>query len=534
MMELGLGKYETALSLTNCFSDYCYSPRCPHPEFEGDDIDELTPVPPFPHFNTPLVDEKNALVMNIVLPPLLVPGPHPILVYVHGGSLLYGGSYLAIFDAVRLVSQSVKEGRPIVVINFNYRVGLGGFLASTAIANELSRDGFEGCGNFGFTDQQIAFEWVQHFGQALGGDIQNITAVGESAGGISISNQLLARQPPIFHRAVCMSGLAAAIPAWTRDQHQTLFDAVCRWFDLDPNQPDVMEELRKIPEKKLANASPSIFGVPSGTGNPCLDGWFYEKDPREVHSAPSWLKSYMVGDVYHEGVIFHLNIMEDQFESWRDIFLRHIADEVLVNQIFDLYGLSANLTQAELLEKFEYMAGDAIFRIPNYLTAIRNETIANSGSLFLYHFDQRSRIKNSLEGTAYHAYELLYLFQNLEDEMNEEERKMSSDFTSAWVKFANGDKPWISSGAAVGNQKWKIWGPQGNQATVSEAEDEGVRAYSRLNAMLNIGEPGLSWHKWFLAIDEIVNKRGQLGVMKSDVKGDAQSDDSATLQKLVL
>lgn len=453
-------------------------------------------------------------------------GPHPILVYVHGGSLLYGGAYLAIFDAVRLVSQSVREERPIVVINFNYRVGLGGFLASAAIANELSRDGLEGCGNFGLTDQHTAFEWVQRFGKALGGDIGNVTAVGESAGGISISNQLLARSPPTFHRAVCMSGLASAIPAWTKDQHQALFNAVCRWFDLDPDQPDVMEQLRRIPEQHLANACPSIFGVPSGTGNPCIDGWFYEKDPRNIQPAPSWLQSYIIGDVYHEGVIFRLNIIEDQFELWRSVFSKHIMDEVLVDQIFGLYGLSTSLPRAELLERFELMAGDAIFRLPNYSTAICNERLASSDSLFLYHFDQRSRIKNSLEGTAYHAYELLYLFKNLEDEMNEEEMKMAFDFASAWIKFAHGIKPWTPSASAEGNQRWKIWGPNGKQATMFEVEDEDVRSYSRFRKILNIGEPGISWYKWFLAIDEIVNKRGQLGIMKSDRNSDARSEDS--------
>lgn len=488
--------------------------RCPHPEVEGDDTDVLTPVPPFPHCPYPEVDEQAALVVNVVVPPEHVQGKHPIFVNVHGGSLLYGGSYLAIFDAVRLVSQSVDEGKPIVAVNFNYRVGLGGFLASKAIREELLRDGFEGCGNFGFTDQQVAFEWIQRYAGHLGGDVENVTAVGESAGGISISNQLLAKTPPTFHRAVCMSGLATSIPAWTSDQHEELFAAVCQWYHLDPKGPDTLDKLRQIPQQDLANATPSISGALSGTGNPCLDGWFYQNDPRGFHIAPRWLNSYMLGDVYHEGVIFHLNIMDDTFDLWRKIFVQHISDEDVVDSILELYGISREIPHEKLLENFEHMAGDAIFRIPNIVTAQHNQNLAEKGNLFLYHFDQRSKIPNILEGTAYHAYELLYLFKNLDDEMDEEERRLSKDFASAWIAFTHGEQPWGASCPSLKDRQWKLWGPNGKQAVVLEVEDEEVRRYSRIEKMLKVGEAGVTWRKWLDAIDAIVNKRWRLGTIQ--------------------
>lgn len=465
-------------------------------------------MPQLPHFNIPEVDEKNALVMNVVLPPEASKGPHPIFVYVHGGSLLWGGSYLAIFDSVRLVSQSIEEGRPIIAINFNYRVGLGGFLASAAIEADLVRHGFQGRGNFGLTDQQVAFDWVQHFGTALGGDIENVTACGESAGGVSVSNQLLAKKPPIFHRAICMSGLAYSIPAWTMEQHEELFTMVCKWFGLNPEANGITEQLRNIPEQELAQAS---LHMGLQTGDPCIDGVFHEQSPFEFQAAPKWLKSYMVGDVYHEAIIFRLNIMNDCLDLWREVFLKYIEDETTVDQIFQLYELFPNLPQQLLVDRFEFMAGDAIFRLPNYLTAIQNSKLSSQNKLFLYHFDQRSTIKNSLEGTAYHAHELLYLFKNLKDEMTEEQRFMAKDFASAWIKFAHGEDPWPVPASGHSQRYWKIWGDHGKQAVVTEAEDEEIRRYLRLDAMLNIGEPGVTWHKWYQAIDQIVNKRWKVG-----------------------
>lgn len=472
---------------------------------EGDDANELVPVPPSAHLpTTQAVDELSGLVMNIVTPNIPNHKKLPVFVYVHGGSLLYGGANLPVFDAVNLVSDSVSIGLPIIAVNFNYRVGIGGFLAGSRIAHELHNDGFAGSGNFGFTDQQVAFDWVQRYISFFGGDMKKITAVGESAGGISISNQLLAANPPIFHRAVCMSGLSAAIPAWTMEQHDRFFEGVCRYFDIDAAAVDALDRLRAIPQQELANATPAIQDVPSGTGNPCLDGWFYgERDPREVNVPPSWLEGFTIGDVYHEGIIFHINLLEERYSSIRRVLQRYIDDDSHVDQILGAYGISEGLEQRILLECVEHMCGDAIFKVPNYMTSRECQLQGVlEGDLFLYHFDQRSRIRNSFEGTAYHAHELLYLFGNLENEMNEAEKGMVREFASAWIRFANGVAPW----RIEGERKWMVWGPDSQGEVKSEDEDEYVRNYARMEMILGLGG-GSVWKQWIAAIDVLVNNR---------------------------
>jgi carboxylesterase type B len=447
--------------------------------------------------------------MNIVTPskPNNPDKRYPVMVYVHGGSLLYGGANLPIFDAVNLVSQSIKMTTPIICVNFNYRVGLGGFLASKEIQRELRADGFQGCGNFGFTDQQVAFEWVQRYIDALGGDPNNVTAIGESAGGISISNQLAAASPPRFRRAVCMSGLAVSIPPWTMEQHEALFEAVCGYFRIDSTRSDVLDYLRQIPQQKLANATPIIQGVLSGTGNPCLDGWFYkdDADPREIQTAPSWLDALMLGDTYHEGIIFHSNILEDNFHSIRQTLAGQVGAEDETDQILAEYGISPDLPHSLLTERVEHMCGDAVFKIPNYATTLANSHLADKGALFVYHFDQRSRLKNALEGIAYHAHELLYLFQNLTNEMDEGEKAMARDFTAAWIMFCNGQVPW-----AGGKREWKVWGPESVQAMRTEEQDEETRSYTRMQRILSMGGGG-TWRRWLSGVDTLVNKRMNMG-----------------------
>ncbi|OGM45334.1 putative acetylcholinesterase [Aspergillus bombycis] len=458
---------------------------CPRPKVEGDDSDDLVPVPPTAHFGEPRTDELSGLVMNIVLP--CAPGSQrfPVMVYVHGGSLLYGGANLPIFDGVNLVSLSMEVGMPIVYVNFNYRVGLGGFLAGAAIQQELQQDGYQGCGNFGFTDQQVAFEWVQRYIGDLGGNSDRVTAVGESAGGISISNQMLAAHPPSFRRAVCMSGLSVSIPAWSIEQHEQLFRAVCRHFDIDPAQLDVLDCLRRIPQQELANATPIIQGVLSGTGNPCLDGWFHDRDPLEIHEPPQWIEALI-------------------FASIREILSQHMPlDET--DKVLAEYEIQPELPKDVLLSRVEHMCGDAIFKIPNYATVLASTPLTQEKDVFAYHFDQRSRLRNALEGTAYHAYELLYLFGNLDNELSNEERVMARDFAEAWVRFTYGYSPWESS-----ERHWKVWGPESIQAVKSEEDDEEARSYSRMKRLLAM-DNGETWRRWLNGVDALVNKRMNMG-----------------------
>jgi carboxylesterase type B len=458
------------------------------------------------------VDELSGLVMNIVIPHVVKDTNLPVFVYVHGGSLLYGGANLPIFDSVNLVSHSISIGHPMICVNFNYRVGIGGFLAGEVVGRSLKQDGHQGSGNFGFTDQQVAFEWVQKYIGFLGGDTHNVTAVGESAGGISISNQLQSARPPIFHRAVCMSGLSAAIPPWTMSQHDCFFETVCVYFRIDPAAPDALDKLRSIPQQELANATPEIQGVPSGTGNPCMDGWFYlpDVDPRKVNPPPRWLKGLMFGDTYHEGIIFHLNLLllEENYHSIRETLQSKIADEAQTDLILGAYGITADLSQKELFSRAEHMCGDAIFKIPNYLLA--NKCAAENllgDAFFLYHFDQRSRLPNALEGTAYHAHELLYLFGNLDNEMSEKEVAMARKFAAAWIRFANGLAPWH----VHGERKWMVWGQDSKMELMTEDEDEQVRNYTRMKMMLELEDGGGKiWERWLAGVDALVNKRSHL------------------------
>lgn len=98
----------------------------------------------------------------------------PVVVYVHGGA--FNGGNGAERDLASFVSWSEQ---PMVAVNFNYRLGALGFLASTLAAKEGSL-------NLGLKDQQMLFEWVRQNIEAFGGDPADVTLMGLSAGAHSV------------------------------------------------------------------------------------------------------------------------------------------------------------------------------------------------------------------------------------------------------------------------------------------------------------------------------------------------------------
>ena len=130
----------------------------------------------------------------------------PVYVWYFGGGLQVGYSAEMEFDGERIAR------RGIVVVTVNYRVNLFGFLCHP----EITRESPEAPANFGFLDQQAATRWVKRNIAAFGGDPDNITIGGQSAGGMSVCAQMTcAANRGLFQRAIIQSGAFA--PPYPRD-----------------------------------------------------------------------------------------------------------------------------------------------------------------------------------------------------------------------------------------------------------------------------------------------------------------------------
>lgn len=155
---------------------------------------------PFPGDAAPLgvTPSEDCLYLNVWAPARPSAHKRPVMVWIYGGGFVNGGSSPAVYDG----SQFAR--RDVVLISFNYRIGRFGFFAHPA----LTAEGGDGLlGNYGFMDQLAALRWIRRNAAAFGGDPDNVTVFGESAGGMSVNMLLtspLARG--LFHKAIVQSG----------------------------------------------------------------------------------------------------------------------------------------------------------------------------------------------------------------------------------------------------------------------------------------------------------------------------------------
>lgn len=490
------------------FANHSARPICPQPpEYTGED--PTIPVPLFPHFDKPQEDDLNCLNLNIVLPSQKASSPLPVMVWIHGGSFLFGSSTIPIYDMVNFVTYAAERGTPIIGVSINYRVGLFGFLASQSIKDDLTNDGFAGAGNFGLTDQQTALEWVHRHIASVGGDPANVTIFGESAGGMSVAHQVWASTPAPFHRAVSMSGTLNTIPAWPLEQHERRFRALLRHLRIDAaGEDDALQQLRRAPHAAVAAATCAIEGSVGATANPCDDGWYHaaRPSPARIRSPPGWLRGYMIGDVRDEAMIFR-GAMDDQDYASICAKLARFLGAEHAEVLLGMYGITPDVAHEQLEQRFEVMASDGVFKVHTYLHA-RASRVPRT---YAYHIDQVSTLDNWLKGLAYHAIDLLYVFMNLEEGMSEGQRRLSRKMAGDFVDFAYGKDPW----RRFDGGNWMVYGPDDGWAVKTENEDEGTRQYERMRRILDMGV----FPKWMEALDYIVNKRWILGADRIATEG---------------
>ncbi|NXM75550.1 CEL lipase, partial [Serilophus lunatus] len=161
---------------------------------------------------TDIRGKEDCLYLNIWIPQgrRQVSTKLPVMVFIYGGAFLVGGSQGANFlDNYLYDGEEIAVRGNVIVVTVNYRLGPLGFL-STGDENLP--------GNYGLKDQHMAIAWVKRNIKAFGGDPDNITIFGESAGAVSVSLQMLSpKNKGLFKRAISQSGVGLCSWAIQRD-----------------------------------------------------------------------------------------------------------------------------------------------------------------------------------------------------------------------------------------------------------------------------------------------------------------------------
>ncbi len=178
-------------------------------------------------------------------------GPHPVMVWIHGGSFTVGASSLPAYDAARLASEG-----DVVVVAINYRLGALGWMDLRAAGG----DEWGAVANCGLLDQALALQWVRDHIADYGGDATNVTVFGESAGGGSILHLLAS---PFgrgrFDRAIVQSGSTGR--TLTADQAAAVAQAVLEQLGFERATPAIQAVSSGAIVAAQLRATGSLFAV---------------------------------------------------------------------------------------------------------------------------------------------------------------------------------------------------------------------------------------------------------------------------------
>ena len=213
----------------------------------------------------------------------------PVLVYIHGGSFTGGCGHEKHFDA------PVWPRRGVIGVTLNYRLGPLGFAVLPELKEEAGKTG-----NYGLYDQLTAILWVKHNIEAFGGDPDNITIMGQSAGAMSVQQHCLSPlSEGLFHKAVMCSGggvtkmMTASAPEKSYEFWQMIMEKC---------GAKTLEEFRAVPVETLYSVWQENKRATMGGGcSPCIDGELvvgkgYELLARgKQHRIP-----YLIGTTSHD------------------------------------------------------------------------------------------------------------------------------------------------------------------------------------------------------------------------------------------
>ncbi len=154
------------------------------------------------HVDPEVPMSEDSLTLNIWTPAHTIHDNLPVYVWIFGGGLQEGYSYEMEFDGERMAS------RGVIVVSIAYRLNIFGFLAHP----DLTREQPDTPTNFGFLDQKAGIEWVRRNIANFGGDPNNVTIGGQSAGGVSVSTHLSSPQMKgLFEKAIIQSAACGAV-----------------------------------------------------------------------------------------------------------------------------------------------------------------------------------------------------------------------------------------------------------------------------------------------------------------------------------
>lgn len=372
----------------------------------------------------------------------------PVMVWIHGGANRLGSGTFPIYDGTALARQGV------IVVTINYRLGLLGFFDHPALAAEQGQG--ESFGNYGLMDQIAALEWVKRNIAAFGGDVSNVTAFGESAGG---SNLLYLLTSPaargLFSKVIIESGGGTQNPQGVDETRQAGLEAAGR---IGLAAGATAADLRAVPAARWNEAAGGFNALGFG---PFIDGKIVVEAPWQAFQAGRAMDIPMIiGANSNEASVLAT------FGAGPGAVIAFAG--LKMPQLRAAYG-APPLSDQEFNRQ---VLGDATFVAPARWVA---QQTAGGAPTWLYYFSYVAEVRRGNIPGAGHGSEIPYVFLSWDKlpafapYVRPADESLGRRMSACWVAFAKMGVP-----ACSGVPAWPAYG-QGGDVLMEWGERVAVR-----------------------------------------------------------
>ena len=346
----------------------------------------------------------------------------PVMFWIPGGGYSGGGSNEPRHNGDFLPLKGV------VLVTINYRLGIFGFLATSDLAKEANG----AAGNYGLMDMVAGLQWVKANIKEFGGDADNVTIFGESAGSFAVSTLMAVPSAKgLFAKAIGESGGAFSdvLPMDTLEAREKKDDDFVATLGAKS-----LAELRALPVDKILDAVKAKRGGFSSD----VDGKFITEPVPDTYAA---------GKQAHVPLLAGWNRDEGSFlgngmtaDKWKGM-----ASGMFKDRAAEFLSIYPGATDNEAVESAGAFGGDSFiaFSTWRWLEAHRK---TGDSPVYRYHFELRALPSKFHPGTfAFHSDDIEYVFGTLDTRPGEtvrpEDRKLSDEVMSYWTNFAKTGDP---------------------------------------------------------------------------------------------
>ncbi|KAG0652570.1 Acetylcholinesterase [Hyphodiscus hymeniophilus] len=423
----------------------------------------------------------------------------PVLVHVYGGSFNFG------FDRTRSVDNMVAwSTEPFIGVSFNYRVGALGFLPSSLTAKV-------GLCNAGLKDQALLLEWVQDNIAEFGGDPDDVTLMGSSAGAHSLGHHLMhnpTKRAP-FHKLIIESGGPTARVVYTASNplHEQQFQEFITELDCqDKDDSRLMHALRYLPSNDIQSASESVFNTYNPSVRwpfqPVIDGQggFIEQPPISAFRDGKFHKvPILTGFNTNEGAAFTPTSI-DTSENFTDFFrtlLPSLEDEdfTMLNELYPdplEYGSSPYEETREgfgaQFKRTEQAYGHFAYICPVRMTG---HFASKDVPVYMYQF----AVDSTLKGADHGAQNPFSTYDRDTREVSDTINEVAGSMHAYWTSFITTGDPNKIKGRFPNRPDWPLYEPargSGKKLVFGEGNDE-IQGGKNVGVAVQVADDNSAW-----------------------------------------